>query len=170
MSQDVQDHCAGMGSIVDEHKKLEPFVGKFRANVKLWMGPGDPHESTGLMENSWDLGGRFLRQTYKGDQTDGPFPNFEGRGFWGYNTIDKRYEGFWIDSACTFMQHETGSVDGSGKEWTMVGSMTDPQSGRPMTKRSVIKLMDNDRHAMEMFFVSPDGQEFKGMEIQYTRA
>jgi len=161
--------CAEMGAVVDAHKRFTPFVGKFAAQVKLWMGPGEPHVSTGVMTNALDLGGRFLRQTYKGDQTDGPFPNFEGRGFWGYNTVTKKYEGFWIDSASTFMQTEVGDVDASGKTWTMVGQMTDPQSGGLLQKRSVIALKDADHHSIAMFFKGPDGREFKAMEIQHTR-
>ncbi len=169
-TQAEHETCAEMGAPVEQHKALEPFVGTFKAEVKLWMGPGDPHVSTGVMTNSFDLGGRFLKQVYKGDPGEGPFANFEGRGFWGYNTVEKKYEGFWIDTACTLMQTESGDVDASGKVWTMCGEMTDPQSGGKMTKRSVITLIDNDRHSMEMFFKSPDGNESKAMEIQYQRA
>lgn len=168
MAEETTHDCAGMGELDDAHKKLETFVGSFTAEVKLWMGPGEPMVSTGVMENALDLGGRFLRQTYTGDPGDGPFPDFAGRGFWGYNTVTKKYEGFWIDTASTFMQNETGDVDASGKVWTMLGEMTDPKSGQPMKKRSVITLQDNDHHRMEMFFTTPQG-EFKGMEISYSR-
>ena len=165
-----------MGALADAHKKFGPFVGTFAAEVKLWMGPGEPEISTGVMENTLDLDGRFLRQTYKGDPGNGPFPNdisdmsfFEGRGFWGYNTVTNKYEGFWIDSASTGMQKEVGDVDDSGKVWTMIGEMVNPQNGQPIKKRSVITLKDNDCHKMEMFFSGPDGGQSKGMEINYTR-
>ncbi|MHC4416384.1 MAG: DUF1579 domain-containing protein [Planctomycetota bacterium] len=164
------DACAQAAEVADAHKKFEPFVGTFRANVKMWMGPGDPHVSTGMMINTMDLGGRYLQQRYKGDAADGPFPNFEGRGYWGFNTVSGRYEGFWIDSASTFMQTEAGDVDASGKVWTMIGEVTDPQSGRPMKKKSVITLKDDDHHLHEMFFTGSEGQEWcKAMEIAYTR-
>lgn len=166
-----QAGCAPMAAVVEAHKKLDPFAGRFRAEVRLWMGPGDPMVSTGLMTSSWDLGGRFLQQVYKGDPNPGPFPNFEGRGFWGYNTVTKKYEGFWIDNASTFMQNEVGTLDASGKVWTMIGEMADPQQpGRTMKKKSVIRLKDNDHHSLEMFFTGPDGKEAKAMEIQYARA
>jgi len=152
-----------------EHKRLEPFAGKFRAVVKLWMGPGDPMVSTGLMTNTFDLGGRFLRQDYKGDPHDGPFPSFEGRGFWGYNDVSKRYEGVWLDNASNMIQFETGEIDATGKVWTMEGRIPSPQTGQPMIKRSVITLVDRDRHEMEMFFVT-DGRETKAMAIAYERA
>jgi len=155
---------------LDEHRQLTPFIGEFRADVKLWMGPGDPMVSTGRMVNEWDLDGTFVRQTYTGDPNDGPFPSFEGRGFWGYNPATKQYEGFWIDNAASIMQIETGHVDEAGKVWTMVGEIPNPQDGSMMSKRSVITLADDDHHMLEMFFATPDGQESKAMEIRYERA
>jgi hypothetical protein len=151
-----------------EHDRLKPFEGKFRSEVKMWMGPGEPMVSTGTMVNDFDLDGRFLRQTYTGDPNDGPFPSFEGRGYWGFNNVTKRFEGFWIDNASTMMQHEAGELDESGKVWTMVGEMPNPQTGGMMKKRSVITLEDDDHHTMEMFFDTGDG-EVKSMEINYER-
>ena len=164
-----QEQFEAVGATGEEHRRLEPFAGTFRAEVSMWMGGGDPMISTGTMVNELDLGGRFLRQTYKGDPNEGPFPEFEGRGFWGYNTITKRYEGFWIDNASTMMQIESGDLDASGKVWTMVGEMPNPATGDHMTKRSVIILQDKDNHRMEMYFDTGDGEN-KAMEIRYTRA
>ena len=160
--------CAAMGALSEQHEKLKPFVGIFAAEVKLWMGPGEPMVSTGTMTSTLELGGRFLHQVFKGDPGGGPCPDFEGRGYWGYNTAAKKFEGFWIDTASTVMQTETGDVDASGKVWTMIGEMTDP-AGKAMQKRSVITLKDDDHHVMEMYFKGADGNEMKGMEIQYTR-
>ena len=80
----------------------------------------------------------------------------------------KRFEGYWIDNASTIMQLETGSVDETGKIWTMTSEMVDPEGGT-MSKRSVITLKDDDHHSMESFFTR-EGQEFKAMEIQYSRS
>lgn len=169
MSDSTSDDSAAMAAPTEAHKKLEPFIGTFKATVKIWMGPGDPVESTGTMVNTFDLGGLFLKHTYTGDLNEGPFPAFEGRGYWGYNTVTGLYEGFWVDNASTLMQTETGSIDDSGKAWTMKGTMANPQTGDDMVKRSVVTLQDNDHHLMEMFFDTGDG-EMKAMEISYTRA
>jgi hypothetical protein len=162
--------CAAVSATTDAHKRLEAFVGTFKAECRMWMGPGEPMTTTGVMTNTMALGGRYLQQVYKGDDVEGPFPNFEGRGFWGYNTVTNRYEGFWIDTACTFMQNEKGDVDAGGRVWTMVGEMTNPETGQPMQKKSVITLQDDDHHSMAMFFPGPDGAECKCMEITYVRA
>ena len=106
--------CEAMGATTVEHTRLDPFAGTFKAEVKMWMGPGEPMVSTGVMKNTWDLDGRFLHQSYRGDATEGPFPNFEGRGYWGYNKLANKYEGFWIDTVSPMMQTESGDLDGSG--------------------------------------------------------
>ncbi|MDQ7014733.1 MAG: DUF1579 family protein [Planctomycetota bacterium] len=170
MANDTAFDCAAMGATTEAHERFKPFVGTFNAKVSMWMGPGDPMLSTGSMTNTLDLGGRFLHQVYKGDATDGPFPDFAGRGYWGYNTLTNRYEGFWIDTACTFMQTDEGQVDDTGKVWTSFGSMTDPSSGKPMRKRSIITLHDDNSHEMEMSFETAPDTWSKCMHIAYTRA
>lgn len=158
-----------MGAPTGAHERLKPFEGTFHAEVKIWMGPGEPMTSTGTMTSTLDLGSRFLQQRYVGDPSDGPFSNFEGRGYWGFNTTTNKYEGFWIDTASTVMQTDTGDVDESGTVWTMTGSTPGEKPGTTMTKRSVITLKDNDHHSIEMYFEGPQGGEVKAMEIQYTR-
>ena len=152
----------------EHHQRLEPLAGKFSAEVKLWMQPGDPMVMTGTMTNSFDLNNQFLHQNYEGDQIDGPFPVFQGRGYMGYNTATNLYEGFWIDTASTLMMNETGTVDDTGKVWTMTGEFKNPQDGSDMHKRGVITIADNDHHSMVQYMSTPDGEK-KTMEITYKR-
>jgi hypothetical protein len=170
MSEASMDAMQDMAAPGPEHDRLKPFLGTFKAEVRIWMGSGDPMVSTGVMTNILDLGGKFVKQDYKGDPSPEPtpFPRFEGRGFWGYNKNTRQYEGFWIDTASTIMQTEFGEVDESGKVWTMIGEMAGPD-GNTFSKRSVITLVDDDHHHMEMYFTQGD-QEHKGMEIRYVRA
>jgi len=170
MSDDPMAAMLEMAAPTADHERLTPFLGTFKAEVKIWMGPGEPMVSTGSMTNTSALGGRFLHQDYKGDPSPGPdpFPSFEGHGYWGFNKNTRKYEGFWIDTASTVMQNESGTVDETGKVWTMTGEIVGPD-GEISIKRSIITLVDNDQHGIEMYFTKGD-QEFKGMEIHYVRA
>ncbi|MCA9300870.1 MAG: DUF1579 family protein [Phycisphaerales bacterium] len=159
----MADDCERLSGPGEEHALLEPFVGTFRAEVRMWMGPGDPMVSTGTMKNTMIFGDTFLEQVYDGDESStGPFPDFKGRGYWGFNRHMNRWEGVWIDTASTMIQTDTGTRDGD--TWTMLGEVPS------MQKKSVIRLVDPDHHVMEMYFVDPEGNEFKGMEIAYARA
>jgi hypothetical protein len=152
-----------------EHALLAPFVGVFTARVKVWMGPDQSMESTGVMTNTFQLGRLYLQQQYEGDSSDGPYPAYVGRGFWGFNTSAGRYEGFWIDNASTTMQLETGTVDATSKVWEMESEFTSPKTGGLVKKRSIITLTDNDHHRMDVFVLVPGQPEFKNMEIVYVR-
>lgn len=160
-----------MNQPTDEHKKLIPFEGTFKTEVRLWMGSDEPMISTGTMVNDWVLDGHYLRQTFKGDpvEIEGQFGAFNGIGFWGFDQASGLYQGFWIDNASTTMQTETGSVDASGKVWEMRSTMLNPATRQPMDKRTVITLEDNDHHRMESYFSDESGKEFKSMEIRYER-
>jgi hypothetical protein len=68
------------------------------------------------------------------------------------------------------MQPEKGQVDASGTTWTMHGEFANPQTGQPMTKRSVITVTDNNHHTMAMYFDVPGVGEMNTMEIEYRRA
>lgn len=162
-----------MSRLAPEHDLLKPFMGTFKATVKMFMGPGEPMVATGTMVNQPELDGRFLRHHYTGDPMpapDGSSFAFHGRGYWGYNTVDKRFEGLWIDNACTFMLVDQGQTPDNGTTFHMEGRMTNPSSGKPMTRRSVITLVDENTHVMEMFHHPEGGDEHKSMEIRYERA
>ncbi len=168
MSHQQETDCMPSGP-VDQHKLFEQFVGTWKAEVKMWMGPGEPMVSTGTMVNSLDLGGRYLKQDYKGDADDGPFPNFEGRGFFGYNDASAQFEGLWIDNASNQMGTEKGDYDPKTRTWNMHGSMS-MGPGKVCKKRSVITIKDDNSHSMEMYFDMPGMGESKGMHIDYVRA
>lgn len=162
----LKDACAAAATLEPEHEGIARLEGTWRAEVKVWMSPqDDPMVSQGTMKNTMDLGGRFLRQEYTDDAG-----MFEGRGFWGYNAIDKRFEGFWIDSMATLFQLEQGEHDASTDTYNMKGTMTDPRSGKPLTKRSVIKILSPTQHRIEIFFQLEGEAENKSMEILYTKA
>jgi hypothetical protein len=152
------------------HELLQPFEGTFKAEVQMWMGPGDPMVSSGMIENTFQLGGLYLHQKYLGDRTDGPFPNFAGYGYWGYNTATNEYQGFWIDNASTIMQLETGNVDESGKIWEMKSEIVLPGSESAMQKRTIFTVLGNDHHTMESFVTPPGAEESRNMFIDYKRS
>ena len=67
----------------------------------------------------------------------------------------------------TAVMISTGSCDES-HTCTFTSTGTDPISGQPKTVRMVTK-MSGDNEVMEMWEPTPDGKEFKSLEITYTR-
>lgn len=154
---------AEMAALAPEHRHLEAFIGQWDAEVKMWMGPGDPQVTRGVMVNTPILGGRFIEQKYQGHGYD-----FQGSGLWGYNKSSGKFEGLWIDTCSTMMQTDTGDYDSRTRTFTMLSRMTCPEMGE-MTRKSLIKVHGPDRHVMEMYVCAPGAPESKCMEITYMR-
>jgi hypothetical protein len=155
------------GTPGEPHKKLEPMVGTFDTNVKMWMDPSKPpEESTGKTENRWVLGNRFVQQSYEGTFMGQPF---SGMGYQGYDNITKKYTGTWMDSAGTAMMNSTGTADASGKVMTFTSMMNDPMTGKACKITTKMTFSDNDHHMMEMWGPDPSGKVYKMMEITYIR-
>lgn len=173
-AQQMTDACQAAGNLTEQHELLKGFEGTWRAEVKMWMGPGpetgaEPMISHGTMVNRLIFGGKFVEQEYKDDSG-----MFEGKGFLGYNTIEQRWEGFWIDTMATFMMTERGQHDADTNTWTMTDELRDPGSGHMMKKRTLVTMHEDGSHRMETWFTPSAGenagQESKCMEINYKKA
>lgn len=151
-----------------EHKRLDPLVGKFNAVAKMWMKAGDkPMESKGQAENSWILGGRYLKQEYKGEFSGQPF---EGLGFVAYDKVRQEYESIWMDSMMTGIMLTTGGFDSATQAVKQSGNVSCPMTGdKALWMRTEYKIKDANSHTYSSFGKGPDGKEFKTMEITYNR-
>ena len=149
------------------HKLLEPFVGSWNVKTTWWEAPGAPPTvTTGTSENVWVLGGRFVHQTVAAEMMGQPF---SGIGYTGYDNFQGKFVGTWMDSMGTMVMMSTGTADASGKVLTFTAEMDDVVSGKRMTVREVIRVIDSSKHVFEMYGPDKSGKEFKTMEIVYTR-
>jgi len=166
--EDVINATQHASDLTEQHKSLKRFAGTFRAEVRIYMGPGEPMVSKGTIENTLVLGERFIQSDYREDHG-----HFEGKGFWGYNTALGIFESFWIDTMATFFQVERGYFSGADNAYTMRGELPPGVAGgtkdRPSSRRSVLKFVDKDRYTITMFVQPPEGEEMKVMEIAYER-
>jgi hypothetical protein len=149
------------------HALLEPFVGSWDVTVTWWEAPGTPPGSSkGTSENVWVLGGRFVQQTFAGELAG---QAFSGIGYTGYDNLAGRFVGTWMDTMGTTIMVTSGTADASGKVMTFTGEMADAVSGKMVSMREVIRVVDRSRHVFEMYAPDSTGKEYKSMEIVYTR-
>ncbi len=148
------------------HKALDQMVGTWETKVTMWQQPGaQPTVSSGVSENHWVLGNRYVEERFKGTFMGMPF---EGIGYTGYDNAKKQYFGTWIDNFGTGVMTSTGNTT-DRKLWTFKSNNTDPMTGKDMPVESRMTVADADHHLFEMFSPGPDGKMFKMMEIAYTR-
>src|SRR5688572_2024744 len=109
------------------HKALDPLVGEWNADVKVWMEPNvAPMTSKGSATSTWDLQGRFVRQEFKGEFMGKPF---RGLGFTGYDNVKQKYNNVWIDDMSTTIFTAEGEAEQGGKVLTFGGTYACAMTG-----------------------------------------
>ena len=159
-----------LGSPGAGHKALEPLIGTWNYTGQFWMSPDAPPESmTGTARNTLIYGGRFLKQEFRGEMQGQP--PFEGLGYTGYDTIRKEYQTVWLDNMATGMMTGTGKFDEATKTLTNQGDFSCPMTGESHRQyRAAWTVDDQNRNTYVSYMRTPEGREFKSMEIHYTRA
>lgn len=152
----------------EHHARLTPLAGDFEFTNTHWMTPdSEPTVTTGKAESRFILGGRYLRQVYTGDFLGQPF---EGHGLTGYDNVQERYVGHWIDNMGTGIMSSVGDTDASGKRIHFLARYWDPMTERPSVAREVLTIESDDRHVLEMYHRDPvSGEEFRAMRLVATR-
>jgi hypothetical protein len=149
------------------HKQLEPLVGVWNYKAKIWFTPGQPPmEASGTCERKWILGGRFVQESFHGDEKERPFA---GLGFAGYDNVKKKFTTTFLDNMSTSIMTNTGDVDPSGKVFTFSGEHFCPVEGKMFKNRDVLTIESPDKQRVEMFRLMPDGKEMKMFEMHLLR-
>lgn len=159
-----------LGTPGPEHKRLDPMVGTWSCDVKMWMKPGDPPmPMKGEAKIAWIMGGRFLQEDVVGDEMS-PGQKFLGRSTVGYDNAKKQYVMSWIDNESTAITTGAGSWDAAKNALSWMAEGPDPDHpGKTRKTREVITFASPTNLLLESFAPGPDGKEFKQMEITYTK-
>lgn len=153
----------------EAHKALELLAGSWTYTAQFWMAPeAQPQPMSGISTHVLIFGGRFLKQEIRG-QAKG-MPAFEGIGLIGYDNLRKEYQSVWLDNMATGMMIGSGQFNGASQAVPAQGDFSCPVTGEAHRKyRSLWRVVDANHNTYESYFYTPEGTEFKSMEINYTR-
>lgn len=169
MSAEAQEEMAAWMALAnpgEHHKHLEPYAGKWKAEIKMWMGPDtDPMLTESEAEVNWTMDGRFLEWNHTGNFAGMPYV---ARSFDAYNNGDNRYETIYFDNFGTLMVFYTGECSDDGKTRVMKGSFGNPMTGGTIEQKSVYTWIDEDHFKLESF-MTMDSETYQNMEMLYER-
>lgn len=148
-----------------EHERMAKYAGSFDATIKSMMGP-EAETSTGTCTNEMILGGRYMVSKFKG--TVGEM-EFEGCGISGYDKVQKKYIGLWMDTMGTSFMLSEGQWDEAAGKMVMHSESVDPATGAKVKSREETTYPDDDTQIFTMFMPGPDGQVAPVLEITYKR-
>jgi Protein of unknown function (DUF1579) len=150
----------------ENHAALRPYLGKWKTTTKTWGDPATPPEvSKGKATFTSLYGGRFVAQEYQGKFMGQPF---FGRGVLGFDNVKKEFVSDWVDSASTAVMLSSGARDATGAIVTKA-EMECPVMKKSMMVRQVMTPVKDGRFTYEMFGSDPSGNEFKMLEVTYSR-
>ena len=149
-----------------QHAELAKGVGHYRVETHYWMGPDQPAMPMDATANvEMILDGRYMVQEWKSDFMGMPF---EGRLIMGFNNLTQEYWSLWIDSSSTGYSISTGKENENG-DIVLHGMMHDPLTPHGRPYRSVSTQAQDGDFMFTMYDSTPDGGEFKVMEMKYIK-
>lgn len=149
------------------YKQLQQDVGTWVAETTVWVTPdAPPAKSTGSEVNKM-FGTYWVASDFNCDIAGMPY---QGRGYFGYDPVGKKYVGTWIDTMSPYLSVMQGNLDDKGV-LTMLSKGRDPMSGEVQTSKMVSSYTDDDHRKFEMYAPVPGQQDqwWKMMEVNYTR-
>lgn len=150
-----------------EHAILKKDVGTWDASIKSWQQPdAEPIESKGSEKNEMLSGDMWLLSRFEG--SFGPF-KFVGVGSLGYDPVQKKYIGTWIDNMSPFLMITKADYDAATKTMTGIGESHNPETNEVMKTKSIARYIDDNTRTFAMYTTGADGKEWKMLEITYKR-
>ena len=149
------------------HTMMAKWDGTWNGDVTMWMAPGVPEQkSKSASVNKMIMNGLYQESNHSGDMMGMPF---SGRSTTAYDNHRKEFISTWIDNMGSGIMVMKGTWDEATKTINLKGKMVDPGTKMDTDVRETFKIIDDNTQEMEMFVMTPDGKEFKTMNIKYTR-
>ena len=158
---------------------LEPLIGTWHVHKEVYAtlgrSPDEPPITSDdlICRRVWVADGRFVE-----DMTEGTVmgTRYWRRGWLGYSNMDARYDWVTIDAInATMMIYHGAPGSGTGMPINMSGVFTDQgvsggqNVGKLVGMRTVIRIENNGRHIVELYFTPPGGREVLADRSTYTR-
>lgn len=156
----------------EEHKLLAREVGVWDATMTMWMAPGTEPMTSAAVETNTMFGPFWLFSEFT---CNSPAMPFKGRMQLGYDPVDKKYVGMWVDTMSPFPSASKGTYNAETHTLTLVSTACDIQTGEMKTSTMVSHFVDDDTKTFAIYSGSPgpDGKPaadaWKMMKIEYTR-
>jgi hypothetical protein len=166
--KEMMDAWMKAAAVGPQHELLATHVGTWNAALKMTMDPTQPaQEFTGTAKYTMIMGGRFLQEEFESSMGGMPF---NGLGTTGFDNLTGKFWLTWIDNAATGILWANGSLSEDGKVLTLNGKVNKaypPELGADM--KCVYRLISPDKFIFETYDKVGTPQEFRSMEITYTR-
>jgi hypothetical protein len=158
----------------EKHKWLEPLVGNWNVEMKVWPASGaKPIVSTELkVARQWILGGRYLREELTGSFAGNPSNRI---AILSFNNLDDRFELVTIDTFEPGQMWYRSMVAGSPSRIALQGESTEAgnaakPTGRKRDLRFEIEIESPQVNLQKIYVKYPGEPEFLFVEQRFTKS
>jgi hypothetical protein len=149
------------------HKMMASWDGNWDGEVKMWMVPDAPPETSQLKTvNKMIYNGMYHQSTHTGTVNGMPF---NGTGTMAYDNHRKVIINTWIDNMGSGVLYTEGGWDAATKTVESKGKFVDPGTKEILALREVMKVLDDNTQVLTHYHTREGGQEAKVMEITFKR-
>ena len=139
-----------------EHQWLQQFVGEWESVSEGTAGPGQPALKVEASLTSRMLGDYWVVTEMKGDIVGTPMQAIQTIG---YDPIEKKYVGTWVDSMMHHLWKYEGWVDDTGKRLTLEAEGPNFMAEGKTTKfRDAYEFQSADHIVATSSMLGEDGQ------------
>jgi hypothetical protein len=153
-----------------DHERLDALAGTFRFERTATLPGRAPERTTGVSENRWVLGNRYLEcRSLEGEGAGEGASQSGSVVTYGFDLRRRVYFALLIGSRGTNYQNLEGFYDEPAHSFVLIGK--DAGDGRqPGPKlRQIVRVDSRDRHVVEIYAVAPGRLPQKVIEITYSR-
>jgi hypothetical protein len=170
MSDTIENDSMGPTKPVGEHKFLERFLGNWRGESTMFMGPDKPAEKAEVIESVTTLGGLFAH--IQGETTmPGGFKMVYYSAL-GYDLTFQEYRGVWYSDVSSHIWTYRCEMSDDGNTLTCVceGPNMNPEiDSLTATYRDVHHFESDTVRTMTSAGLQPDGTWLDFQNVTYTK-
>lgn len=152
--------------LVEEHKYLAPFEGKWKLTLEYKTEKGELEYQQGISDSKFILNYRVV-EMHNFVPTSSGFP-FEFRFYIGYNAIRKKFFLFALDNYTNNSFFSLGEYNDDSKEFSFIGQIDNPKTRKSVEVRYRFHFERENKLVVENFAKNNQEEEliFRAMLIK----
>ena len=151
----------------DKKKFFKQIVGNWEGTAATYFKPDELADTSPIKGTIIEvLDGSFLLHEYIGTLMKN---KMLGLAIYGYNENKKRFEIAWVDTQHMGPEILFSKGKNTDDKFSVLAQYTGADENDVWGWRTSLELKDPDNMVIQHFNITPDGQEYLGVDIGYKR-